>query len=346
MTDQNHDATDPVVPPAPDAPAPPRFAMRFAMRFPKGFSLRLPEGFAGRFDARMAVIAAAVVAGVVLFGLASYSVAGAISRARAASAEAAQQQRLAQRLAAQKDSLTGVILEADNFIAQIDSQVALVKGLPRGRRDTSAFESPIAEQIQARKDMLHRVSALVERTQQTAAALEASRRRERTLRGQVDSLERQAEKDRQLIDQLGRTIQRKTVMIAELQTRVDSVVTELNTARAMFSKAYYVIGREDDLVEKGVVVREGGANLLIVHPGRTLQPARQLDRDVFTAIDAREVREIAVPDTTRRYQVVSRQNLDNAVVAERDRASFRGHLKIANVEQFWAPSRFLIIVER
>jgi hypothetical protein len=338
MTDHLPDATEPVASPPPPTPG-------LIQRLNEQLG-RLRQQFGGRVDRRVLMLGAATVAGVALLGFAAFSAAAAISRARAASAEAAQQQQLAQRLSAQKDSLTGVILEADNFIAQIDSQVSRVKGLPKGRRDTASFESPIAEQIQARKDMLNRVSSLVERTQQTAAALDASRRRERALRGQVDSLERRVEKDRELIDQLGRTIQRKTVMIAELQTRVDSVITELSTARAMYSKAYYVIGSEDELVEKGIVVREGGANLLIVRPGRTLQPARQLDRDIFTAIDAREVREISVPDTTRRYTVVSRQNLDNAVVAERDRASFRGHLKIANVEQFWAPSRFLIIVER
>jgi hypothetical protein len=44
--------------------------------------------------------------------------------------------------------------------------------------------------------------------------------------------------------------------------------------------------------------------------------------------------------------VISRQSLDDAVVVERDRNSFKGNLKIADAGKFWAPSRFLVLVEQ
>src|SRR5438874_1068432 len=122
--------------------------------------------------------------------------------------------------------------------------------------------------------------------------------------------------------------------------------TELALLQTTHNKVFYIIGREDDLLKKGVVVREGGANLLVAHPGRTLQPARSLDVGMFTAIDQRSVKEISVPDSTRQYAVVSRQSLDNVDVSERDRSLFRGNLKIKDTDRFWSPSRYLIIVER
>jgi hypothetical protein len=82
------------------------------------------------------------------------------------------------------------------------------------------------------------------------------------------------------------------------------------------------------LLEKGVVVREGGANLLIKRVGRTLQQARKLNPEMFRQIDQRETQMIIVPDTTKRYRLVSRQNLDHAKVDERDGTTFRGNLKI------------------
>jgi hypothetical protein len=100
------------------------------------------------------------------------------------------------------------------------------------------------------------------------------------------------------------------------------------------------------LIKKGIIVKEGGANLLIARVGRTLVPARNLDREMFTAIDVRQVHEITVPDTSRRYQIVSRQSLDDADAPERDGPSFRGNLKIKDSDKFWAPSKYLIIVER
>ena len=56
--------------------------------------------------------------------------------------------------------------------------------------------------------------------------------------------------------------------------------------------------------------------------------------------------QIEVPDSTKRYQIVSRQSLDDVKVATREGTSFRGSLEIPNSEKFWSPSRYLIIVQR
>jgi len=58
------------------------------------------------------------------------------------------------------------------------------------------------------------------------------------------------------------------------------------------------------------------------------------------------VQEIAVPDSTRHYAIVSRQSLDDADVASRDNTSFRGNLKIKDADRFWSQSKYLIILER
>jgi hypothetical protein len=156
-----------------------------------------------------------------------------------------------------------------------------------------------------------------------------------------------------MIAELNSTIQRQTARLATMQIAVDSLAganaklgTDLALLQTTHSKVYYIIGREGDLLKKGVIVREGGANLLLAHPGRTLQPARTLDASIFTAIDSRSVREIPVPDSTRDYAIVSRQNLDDADVTAVDRTSFRGNLKIKDSDRFWSPSKYLIILER
>jgi predicted nucleic acid-binding Zn-ribbon protein len=275
--------------------------------------------------------------------------------ARADSAETAlaRQLELSRQLAAQKDSLTSVVLEADKFISSVDSQIAKVKGLPADKR--KAGEDPLQAQLSARQAMLDRVDALVKRTRETASQLAESRRREQTLRGQNAKYKDELENDQKMISELNAAIERQTVTIAGLQTRVDSLSgenvrlgTELASATTALNRAYYVIGTEQELLQKGVVVREGGANLLVKKVGRTLVPARALDQSAFTEIDQRQLAEISVPDSTKLYRVVSRQSLDAAEVAARDAKNptrFRGNLRIANAEQFWAPSKFLIIVK-
>lgn len=271
---------------------------------------------------------------------------------KADSVQVAEQTKLTNQLAAQKDSLMTVVLDADKFLSQIDSQISRVRDLPAPKRKKDT-ESPIQDQLQARKDLLVRVDALVKRAQTTARELAASRSHVKRLADDSLHAVQSLDSDQKMIAELNSTIQRQTARLNTMQVQVDSLAganaklgTELALLQTTHNKVYYVIGNEDELIKKGIVVREGGANLLLAHPGRTLQPARTLDPMLFTAIDQREVHEIAVPDSTRQYAIVSRQSLDDADVSFRDRSSFRGNLKIKDADRFWSPSKYLIIVQR
>jgi hypothetical protein len=272
-----------------------------------------------------------------------------LAQARADSLEVAtaEQLRLTTALSAQKDSLTRIIFEADDFLVAIDSQIRTVKGLPAGKRGSAKLESPMEEQLQRRKETLARVEALVKRTKQTAAQLADSRRREQKLKGENAALQARIEDDQKMIAELGATVQRQLATIAEMEVRIDSLQSETYAIGKVHYRAYFVVGTEKELLKKGVVVREGGANLLVARPGRTLLPARQLDPKAFIEIDQRSIREINLPDSTKHYRIVSRQSLDAAEVAERDKATFRdSKLRITDAERFWADSRYLILVQR
>ena len=267
-------------------------------------------------------------------------------------AASAQRAQLVTQLAAQKDSLTRVVLQADDFIMHIDSSVASVKGLRKGKHVNGQLD-PLARQIENRQAVMARVDGLVARARATASQLSKANTTNVALRAQLAS-------DSAMISDLNTTVKRQTATIEALSLRVDSLQNEtltlasslttvkesLTSAETAHNKAYYIIGREDELVKQGVIVREGGANLLFAHPGRTLQVARTLDPDAFTTVDQRRAQMIPVPDTTRRYRVVSRQSLDDAVVTQREKNSFKGNLQIAGAEKFWAPSRYLVLVEQ
>jgi hypothetical protein len=274
------------------------------------------------------------------------------ARADSLQAAAQEQLQLMGQLAAQKDSLTSIVLDADRFITQVDSQISTVKGLPAYKR-REGLESPIEQQLEERKAMLARVNALVERTKVTSRQLAESRQRERALRGEKTQLQEQVDADQRLIAELGATVERQTATIATMQVQIDSLSTashklgeEVRSLGLAHYQAYYIVGTERELLDKGVITREGGANLLVARVGRSVTPSRDLRPELFTPIDQREMLDIAMPDSTKRYRIVSRQSLDDARVTERDGADFRGDLHIENPAKFWAPSRFLIIVQR
>ena len=262
-----------------------------------------------------------------------------------AAVAAAEQTQLATQLAAQKDSLTRVVLQADDFISRIDSSMSRVRGLPKAKRSDKSLD-PLARQVENRRVVMARVDALVRRAQATASQLAKANKSNKALLAQISS-------DSAMIADLNATIQRQTLEIAGLSSRIDSLKTAgeqlastLANVETDNAKVYYVVGREDELVKRGVIVREGGANLLLAHPGRTLQIARTIPTDAFTSLDSREVKVIPMPDSTRHYRIVSRQSLDNAAVQERKKNTFRGNLKIADASRFWAPSKYLVVVEQ
>ena len=275
------------------------------------------------------------------------------ARADSAQALAAQQGLLLQKLTAQRDSVSRVLGDADDFIGKIDNTISRVKGLPPRSREVSTGEGSLESQVKRRKELLRRVEALVARAQDTAKQVAALKDRERLLLAEngalKDSLSAEAkriEADARQIAELQGTIDQQAHTIAEMQARLDDFDRQLASERTTAARAYYVVGTKDELIKKGVVVEEGGTNLLIKRFGRTIVPARELNKDAFTAIDTRSVHEIDLPDSTKHYQIVSRQSLDDVKVGERDGTSFRGRLEIPDADRFWSASRFLIIVQR
>ena len=80
------------------------------------------------------------------------------ARADSLQAIAHEQAQLTNQLAAQKDSLTRVIFEADDLISRVDSQISTVKGLPTAPKRKN-LESPIEERLgNGRQQSLERIA--------------------------------------------------------------------------------------------------------------------------------------------------------------------------------------------
>ena len=306
----------------------------------------------------MTITRSSLVAGVALVALAACGpskehVAQDSTKAVAATKE----HDLSLQLNAQKDSLTRIVLQADEFISHVDSSLNTAKGVSKKTADKEL--DPIARSVENRKLIMARVDALVKRARETSALLAKQNRNNAALLAQLKS-------DSIMINDLNATLKRQEGEITMLASRVDSLRTEsaqlasnlaqtkttlasttdsLTSVQTAHNKAYVAIGTENELVQKGVATREGGMNLLVMHPGRTLQIARDPDPSAFTPVDQRQLSVITVPDTTRRYRVISRQSLDHAEVLDRDKDTFRGNLKIKDPQGFWGTSRYLVLVE-
>ena len=66
----------------------------------------------------------------------------------------------------------------------------------------------------------------------------------------------------------------------------------------------------------------------------------------MTAVDRRAVTRIEMPNPDKEYQLVTDQNISASNIAPEAKRRVKGTLEITNPEQFWAQTKFLILVER
>src|SRR5690349_14663550 len=103
------------------------------------------------------------------------------ARLDSAQALASQQRVLMDKLTGQRDSVSQLLGDANVFIGHIDKSISRVKGLGPASNSKKGSESGLEDQLRARKDMLRRVDALVERARETAADVTALKKRQAEL---------------------------------------------------------------------------------------------------------------------------------------------------------------------
>jgi uncharacterized coiled-coil protein SlyX len=240
---------------------------------------------------------------------------------------------------AQKDSLMQEVAISSRLISDVNVELAKVK--IRNNRLNVSSESPITAQNDT---LMAKLRYVVARVQETEGALSQSRARIKSLTYLSDSL-------RAAYDS---TVGNLQAVIASQKTTIDLLTDQVNTLteenvalRDSLSTGYYVIGTRDELKKKGILTEQGGGRVLFIlwKTGKTLQPARNLDPSLFTAIDTRRVTQIPLPVASGAYRVASLQDLDY-IAEERDGGKFHDTptLTITSPVDFWRTSKFLIII--
>jgi len=273
----------------------------------------------------------------------------------------------AQSLAAEKDSLITEVLETSKFVNGVNEELAKARSALVTTANTPESGTPAERDRAARAAALERVQALVGRLNETEQRLEQSTQRARSLAGRNGTLLKQIEEYKTSIDSLQATAQRtelelrsvidsQSVQIAGLNQDLDTT-RAANTLLSMEKGAlkdtvtdlthykntvYYVAGTEEELIEKGVVVKEGKKFLFF--GGKQLHPARTLDSSAFTPLDKTQATTIDLP-ADHEYKLISRQDLAAADSTSIKDGKVAGQLRIEAPETFWAPSKYLILVQ-
>jgi len=122
--------------------------------------------------------------------------------------------------------------------------------------------------------------------------------------------------------------QEQARLLEEKTSTIDQQVSALNTA-------YYVFGTPKELVENGIVEKEGG----FLGIGRTLKFRKDFNPDLFTKIDIREVNEISL--NSKKAKVITTHPADSYELTGDDVVE---KLVITDPKQFWETNKYLVIV--
>jgi myosin heavy subunit len=270
---------------------------------------------------------------------------------------------------AQKDSLLTEVLETTQFVSDINSELAKTKTLaakPAGGDPGVPGAKKDREERQASLDRIKQVIARLNESEAKLAETEArakqSRQRNARLLAQIETFKKTVEDLKTTAEQqkteYEMALAEKDTQIATLAGRVDTLTTEkagLESHNVALSDTvadltsykntvYYAVGTKDELMKRGIVTKEGSK--FLVFGGTRLEPARNLDPSAFTAIDKTQQTTIPLPRTDKKYKIISRQSPAHlGSMVTKDGKVSGGSVQIARPEEFWAPSKYLILVQ-
>lgn len=264
------------------------------------------------------------------------------------------------RINEQKDSLVADVLAATQMVTEINADLARVKGL--GVSPVSSGEQPVTGRAEERAILLGKIREVISRLEAADVQIEEQRKRISALSGERRQLLAQLDAFQKTIEELRTAAVAQEAIVAEqreqiqvLTSRVDTLTTqtaELSEARAALTDTltqvtdeantvYYAVGTEDELIDRGILVKEGSK--FLVFGSKTLQPARELKPELFQKLDLRRDTVLTVPEPTREYKIVTRQSPQFLASTVTSNGKVKGDLHISSPD-FWDGGKFLILV--
>ncbi len=258
---------------------------------------------------------------------------------------------------AQKDSLLTEVLETTQFVSDLNSELAKAKTVALTSDGADPGLPGAIQDREERKATLARIQQVIARLNESEAKLTAAETRAKNARfrnarllAQIATFQKTIEDLKTAAEQQRAENEDQRSQIALLAGEVDTLGKERNSLRGSVASlitykntVYYAVGTRDELIKNGVVTKEGSK--FLVFGGTRLEPARNLNSAAFTAIDKTQTLSIALPRIDKKYKIVSRQSPEYLSGDVNPKGEVKGVVEIVAPEEFWSPSKYLILVQ-
>lgn len=256
---------------------------------------------------------------------------------------------------AQKDSLLTEVLETTQFVSDLNSELAKAKTLAITPGATDRGVPGAQQDREERQAALERIQSVIARLNESEAKLTATENRAKnakirnarllaqiaTYKQTIEDLKTAAEQQRAEQEAI---IADQRTQIATLAGHVDNLKDTVVHLTRYKNRVYYAIGTKDELINNGVVTKEGSK--FLIFGGTRLEPARKPNLEAFTMIDKTQTLSIPLPRTDKKYKIVSRQSPEYLAGDVTEKGEVKGVVEISSPEEFWSASKFLILVQK
>jgi len=262
---------------------------------------------------------------------------------------------------AQKDTLLTEVLETTQFVSDLNSELAKARSVTIGSGEDDRGAPGAHRDREEREATLLRIQQVIARLNESEAKLTVAEARAKQSRVRNARLLAQISTYKKTIEDLKTAAEQQRAeneaiiadqrsQIALLAGQVDTLGQERNTLRGSVASlitykntVYYAAGTKDELIEKGIVTREGSK--FLIFGGTRLEPARNINTSAFTVIDKTQTLSIALPRTDKKYKIVSRQSPTFLAGDVSKDGQVKGVVEIVSPEEFWSASKYLILVQ-
>jgi len=270
-----------------------------------------------------------------------------------------------QQISAEKDSLLRDVMATTQFIADANTELSKVRTSANSKVKAAVNgenEGKLSPSEQ-RAQLLDRIKGITASLNEAESRLAASRKRVSMLDTSNTSLKGQLAAYDSTITSFKAIIENQKSQVLDLTNQVNSLTTENTTLKAFNvqltsdktaltderdhlttekNTVYYIVGTKDDLLKRHIIVQSGG----VLGLGKVQVPARELNATDFTSIDKTAVAEIPLPKAGTPYKIVTRQDMSALETPPDKNGLMKDTIKIKDPTQFWAASKYLIVIEQ
>ena len=198
--------------------------------------------------------------------------------------------------------------------------------------DVKSKEESIKEDIQAIYDLMSKNKS---RISELSAKLKSSKTRIKGLEEMIANLQAQIDGKDNEIAELKASLESKNIELSNIVMNLEDSEKTSTAKTEKLNTAYYAFGTKKELIEKGVITKEGG----FIGLGKSTKLKDDFNKDYFTKIDVTNT--LSLPIGTKKAKVLSNHPTSSyKLIGEKTIEK----IEITNVEEFWSSSKYLVIV--